>query len=111
MSLYFELRRDSIESFSFSLKTDQKKELLKSKSYATKALAEAAVSAVKQHAPTLVSYRRGAYKNLSVFFQLVTSYGEVIATSSDYTSMFDSESALRMVFQSASSAQIIDLSI
>jgi uncharacterized protein YegP (UPF0339 family) len=104
---YFVLTHLENDSYEFSLKTERHTPILRSGLCATKADAETGILLVQRYASIKSSFRRASKVDFSVYFELVEPSGQVLATSMTFTSMYESEAAIRSVMRCAPSARLI----
>lgn len=98
--MFFETFKGKDDQFYFNLKTE-KKVILKSEGYTTSAARDNGIASVKKNATD-----EGRYVADDNNFNLTATNGQVIATSTIFSSVEEVENALQFVMKEASSAPV-----
>ncbi|MGH8761847.1 MAG: YegP family protein [Nitrosospira sp.] len=109
MSARFEIFLGANHQYYFRLRAPNRKKLLSSEGYTTKASCENGIQSVEFNSPNDASYKRRTSTNNQYYFTLNATSGQVIGVGETYTTAQARDDGIAMVKAYAPTAPVVDL--
>lgn len=104
----FVIQKSSRQQYYFNLRAGNNKIILTSETYASEAMAQKGIQAVKVNARLDARYARKVSRDHKPYFVILAANGEPLGTSELYASLTARERGIKAVKQNAPAATVVD---